>query len=175
MKNWFCICLHLDIPTSRIPSRIDLSEIAFEKRISRRRNTSRHIADRNAFLRRLRSMYVSSDKCKPQRFATIPSRSAVLDFKPSRRVIVIALNLERRVVPRLLSSPIPHERHSPFFFPRARGEPNSARYRSGAASSTSGCHDDVPSGRRDDKKEKRGGKKTGTEARVEGLGERKCG
>lgn len=121
-------------------------------------------------------MYVSSDKCKPQRFATIPLRSAVLDFKPSRRVIVIALNLERRVVPRLLSSPIPHrERRSPFFFPRARGEPNSARYRSGAASSTSGCHDDVPSGKRDDKKEKRGGKKTGAEARVEGLGERKCG
>jgi len=31
------------------------------------------------------------------------------------------------------------------------------------------------SGKRDDKKEKRGGKKTGAEARVEGLGERKCG
>lgn len=89
------MCPHFDIPTSRISLRIDLSEIAFEKRISRRRNTPRHIADRNAFLRRPLSMHVSSDKRKPQRFETVPSRSAVLDFKPSCRVIVIALNLER--------------------------------------------------------------------------------
>lgn len=140
--------MSLDIPISWIPSRIDLSEIAFEKRISRRRNTSRHIANRNAFLRRFHSMHVSSDKRKPRRFATVPSRSAVLDFKPSRRVIVIALNLEGRVVPRLLSSSLflTAKNALPFFFPSWCERRSKQRQdRLGAASSTSGCHDDVPS------------------------------
>lgn len=113
-------CVYILISLSRIPSRIDLSEIVFEKRISRRRNTPRHIADRNAFLHRPLSMHVSSDKRKPQRFETVPSGSAVLDFKPSRRVIVIALNLKRRAAKTAVavvacSSP---RKTSFLFFPR---------------------------------------------------------
>lgn len=69
-------------------------------------------------------------------------RSAVLDFKPSRRIIVIILNLERR------AAAVSPRRDAVFFSLAVRGsESNGASgYRSGtAASSTSGYHDDVPS------------------------------
>lgn len=141
-------------------SRIDLSEISFEKRISRRKNTPHHITARNAFFRRPRSMYVSSDKRKPWRFATVSSCSAGLDFKPSRRVIVIVLNLEDRVVPRLPSSVSHRERRSPFFFlvvwEASQTAPGIDREQLlQLPVVTTMCR---RSGKRDDKKEKRGGK-----------------
>lgn len=147
----------------------------------------------NAFLRRVGTAgcAVSSDKRGSREelaSAAIPLRRSlgrVPDFKMSRRVIVMVLNLERRVAPRLSSSRLPlrarargqREASSSFFllllffffFSFSAGareaRPNRARYRSAAASSTSGCHDDAPSvgGRREKRARKKNAAKGGPE------------
>jgi len=135
----------------------------------------RHIAARNVFFRWPRSMYVSSDKRKSWRFVTVSSCSAGLDFKPSRRVIVITLNLEDRVVPWLPSSVFsPRKTLSLFSF--VVWEATKQRQVSiGSSFFNFRLSRRCAVGQEGWQERKTRWKVDGTEARVEGLEERKCG
>lgn len=125
------------------------------KRISRNKNTLCHAADRNAFLRRVGLAWYTSSRISASR----ENSRRLYRARPSSILIrPVALSLShsqfgtpRRAAARPLSSSFPLCGKR-FFWPSLffshvmrKGEPNCARYRSGAASSTSGCHGDVPS------------------------------